>query len=184
MKLNTWTPVKGFEGFYEINQIGEIRSWSFGRWRKRANPFPIKWRISKDGYAKVILSKGQNEKAWNSSVHRLVATHFLPNPLNLAEVNHKDGNKLNNSVENLEWVSRRQNMQHAFKLGLNVSKRGHFGRHAKLTIEQVDEIKRLIKEPNSSASRIAKQFGISAVHVYRIRDNVHWKPMVTMPCSD
>ena len=69
-------------------------------------------RQSSNGYLIVTLDGKQ------LSVHRLVATHFLPNPYNYSQVNHKDGNKLNNHYSNLEWCTAKQNMQHAFETGL------------------------------------------------------------------
>ena len=69
-------------------------------------------RQSSNGYLIVTLDGKQ------LSVHRLVATHFLPNPYNYSQVNHKDGNKLNNHYSNLEWCTEKQNIQHAFETGL------------------------------------------------------------------
>lgn len=76
-------------------------------------------------------------------VHRLVAITHLPNPNNLPEVNHKDGNKLNNKVSNLEWVTRNQNIQHSFDTGLNTSVGERNGRH-EITEDTVRLIKTLL----------------------------------------
>lgn len=73
---------------------------------------PLRPRINSRGYL-TLTYKGVNEV-----IHRLVAKKFVPNPLNLNEVNHKDGNKLNNHKDNLEWCTRQENLQHAQDIGL------------------------------------------------------------------
>lgn len=70
-------------------------------------------------------------------VHRLVAEAFIPNPGRKPEVNHKDGNKANNRIENLEWCTNKENISHAIDYGLIVGKRGIDNCNAKLTMEQV-----------------------------------------------
>lgn len=94
--------VEGYETLYEISNLGNVRNKASGRL--------LKPRKSSNGYLRVILYKGDGTYK-NYSVHRLVANAFLPNPLNLPEVNHKDFNKLNNSVDNLEWCSRQYNAE-------------------------------------------------------------------------
>ena len=82
----------------------------------------LKQRPDYHGYPVVHIKEGK--KKFNSSclVHRLIATAFIPNPNNLPEVNHKDGNKSNNSINNLEWCSRGDNVRHAYKTGLLATK--------------------------------------------------------------
>ncbi|EKD22543.1 MAG: hypothetical protein ACD_85C00001G0015 [uncultured bacterium] len=100
--------IKGFEGLYSISPCGEIRSI----YRKTH----LKGWTEKVGYRAVSLWKdGQQHRR---TVHSLLAEAFIPNPLNLPEVNHKDGVKLNNSLGNLEWVSGSGNIRHAFSSGL------------------------------------------------------------------
>lgn len=104
-----WVPILGFEGFYQVNELGEVKSI-----RKE---IILKSYINRYGYEKVILTIHQ--KSSHRSVHRVVAEVFITNPESKLEVNHKDGNKLNNRVENLEWVTRKENFMHAVKMGLN-----------------------------------------------------------------
>ena len=93
---------------YQISKFGRVSNIKTER--------VLKLCVNSSGYKKVVLN-GKNEY-----VHRLVAETFIPNPHNLPEVNHKDGNKWNNCVDNLEWVSKSDNAKHAFDLGLrNVS---------------------------------------------------------------
>lgn len=114
-----WTPIKGYEGYYEISRLGEIRSLTRivkdGEKRtktivgKLLKPVPNPKRRY---YCEIILHKGGKRKTFK--VHRLVAETFIPNPECKPEVNHKDGNKLNNHVSNLEWVTSVENKRHAW----------------------------------------------------------------------
>jgi len=177
-----WTPVKGYETLYEITETGQVRSWAFGGWRRRTAPKLLKWRINTFGYATVALSNGPGTKPWNVLVHRLVALNFIPNPANAPQINHKDSNKLNNHISNLEWVTQRENLRHSWRVGTHVSKRGEFARHAKLKQADIDQIQAAFKAGRTGPS-IAKQFSISPNHAYRIRDNVHWRPYLTTTYS-
>lgn len=99
--------IKDFED-YLIDKKGNIFS-------VRKNKY-LKWSINRDGYAKVTLHKNKYKKMF--SVHRLVAQTFIPNVNNLPQINHKDGNKLNNNVNNLEWCTAKHNMNEAVRIGL------------------------------------------------------------------
>lgn len=96
--IEEWKDVVGFEGFYQVSNLGNVK-------RKKL------LRLSGGGrYVQVILSK--NGKSYGKSVHRLVATAFLPNPDNLPCVNHKDENPKNNCVDNLEWCTYKYNNEY------------------------------------------------------------------------
>ena len=97
--------------------------------------------ITNKGYERVTLSHGGEKKSF--SVHRLVAMYYIPNPLNLPQVNHKDGNKLNNYHSNLEWNSASNNIVHSFQNGLSNYKGERHGQ-SKLTEVQVRKIKKRI----------------------------------------
>ena len=107
-----WKDISNYNGIYKINNFGEIRRYS--TYCKYDNRIPeyhnIKAHIDKSGYYRVILSK--NNKSKNYLVHRLVAQTFISNPNNLPQVNHKDENKMNNNVDNLEWCTRSYNCQY------------------------------------------------------------------------
>lgn len=103
----TWKDIKGYEGLYQISNLGDVKRISSGKILK---PY------SHNGYIRVALSKDNTPK--HMDIHRLIAQAFIPNPENKPEINHKDGNKENNSIQNLEWCTRKENMSHAKKMGL------------------------------------------------------------------
>lgn len=109
--MNTWIDIKGYEGLYQINQFGNVKSLSYNNTNKEKLLIP---KANHRGYLQVWLSK--NNKVNVYSVHRLVAENFIGS--SDKEVNHKDGNKLNNHVNNLEWVTKSENISHAYKNGL------------------------------------------------------------------
>ena len=96
-----WCPIKGFEGLYEVSDQGRVKSIGYGDDRI------LKPQRIKTGYLLVGLRKNREQKWY--LVHRLVAQAFIPNPDNLPQVNHKDENKDNNFVHNLEWCDRKYN---------------------------------------------------------------------------
>lgn len=100
-----WKDVEGVFG-YQVSNLGRVRSL-FSRCGKRAYPRVMKGSIDSHGYVQVTISVDGKSKLM--FVHRLVAKAFIPNPLNLEMVNHKDENPLNNSVHNLEWCTRSYN---------------------------------------------------------------------------
>lgn len=118
-----WRAVVGFEGEYEVSSDGQVRSIDRVR-HYLANGKERKMRIrgrlrtqtdSWDGYKEVHLQQSDENKSYYARVHRLVAEAFIPNPNNLPQVNHIDGNKMNNCVENLEWCTAKENTQHAIQ---------------------------------------------------------------------
>ena len=117
-----WKPVKGYEGLYEVSTQGQIRSVDhFANNNCNGGKRYVKSRIlvsykMPNGYHQVQLSKGSEKK--KHYVHRIVATAFLQNKKGCTDVNHKDGNKDNNAVSNLEWLSHKDNQIHMIKNGL------------------------------------------------------------------
>lgn len=106
--IEEWREIEGYEGLYQVSNLGRVRSLDRVVMKSNSVLLPVKGRILKPrpdngGYIRVCLSKNAIEIDY--SVHRLVAMAFLSNPYNLPEVNHKDENKRNNCVENLEWCT-------------------------------------------------------------------------------
>lgn len=99
-----WKDVPGYEGLYQVSNLGRVKRLPLGKqWPYRRTHNNIRKQHIKNGYYQVNLSK-ENEVKW-ICVHRLVALAFIPNPNNLPCINHRDENKLNNNIENLEWCT-------------------------------------------------------------------------------
>lgn len=112
-KLNNieiWRDIPKSNGMYKISNFGRVKSLK-GKKEKIIKP-----NKNRGGYLKIGLILNTGRK--HISIHRLVASAFISNPNNLPEVNHIDGNKLNNNIKNLEWVTRKENSLHAYKIGL------------------------------------------------------------------
>lgn len=132
-----WKPIPSYEGRYSANEKGEIRSedmpFDFIAGNKRIK-YTKKGKILKQtenshGYLCVSIHKDGKQRVVQS--HILIAKTFLPNPENKPQINHKDGNKKNNAIENLEWVTARENLLHAFKTGLNPGSKPWTGKKGK-----------------------------------------------------
>lgn len=108
-----WKPIPGYEGLYEASTWGRIKELKHNR--------VFKVDFSSNRHKLVVLTR--DFVATTHGVHRIIAETFIPNPDNLPVVNHIDGIKCHNNVENLEWVDHRQNTEHALMMGLR--KRGH-----------------------------------------------------------
>ena len=171
-----WVPIFGYEGLYEISNYGRVKSL------KRFNPksgkggrwYPermISIRSDKDGYLIANLCKDGKNKL--CKVHRLVLSSFEKQDLNL-QVNHIDGNKQNNRLDNLEWVTCSENIKHAWRIGLN-NQDGSRNRMAKLTEEKILEIVELFKTTNLSDRKIADMYDIKSDETIRsIRKRKAW----------
>lgn len=133
--IEIWKDIKDFEGIYQVSTFGRIKRLS----RKTINEgllgknkeLQLKEIILKPstitkGYKGITLTKGK--KRYPKKVHRLVAEAFIPNPNNKPQINHIDCNKSNNNVNNLEWCTNSENQKHAFKNGLNSSKKANEAR--------------------------------------------------------
>ena len=136
MKSNEiWKPIKGFEGLYEVSNTGLVKALPRLKVNNRCKQLTkeklLKFNDFSTDYLRVPLTDKNHIKKYYL-VHRLVAMTFIPNEKDLPQVNHIDGNKLNNNVENLEWCTREDNIKHAYKMGLNPSR--------KKIIEYVDSL--------------------------------------------
>ncbi|SMC46366.1 NUMOD4 domain-containing protein [Pedobacter africanus] len=170
MKEEIWKDIRGFEGFYQISNLGRVRS--LDRVIHYKNPDQKgttsglykgtirKIRIGRSGYPEVLLSK--NAKKILKRIHSLIAIHFIDNPHGRKEVNHIDGDKSNNSIENLEWSNRSENTAHSYKMGLRVNRKGDDNPVA-IPVNQFDKHGNLIRRYSSLKS--VNEYGFNSTCV-------------------
>lgn len=173
-----WKDIKGYEGLYQVSDLGRVRSLDredrLGRFKLGKIKAPCD---NGRGYLCVNLKKDSKQK--NKSVHRLVAEAFLPNPDNLPEINHKDGNKANNQVSNLEWCTRSENAKHAFKTGLNKQLKGVNNPQAKLTEADIAFIRSNCKpyDKEYSYAALARKYKVSEITIKYVVWGKHYAPL-------
>lgn len=141
--MEIWRKIEGFEN-YEVSNLGQVRSLNYKRTGEIKILIPCK---NNNGYLKVVLCK--SGKQHTKRVHRLVATAFIPNLEGKKEVNHIDGNKQNNKVENLEWCTNLENIQHAWETGLR-------NEETKKKLSEANKGKKLSEETRNKISEIKK----------------------------
>lgn len=121
-----WRPVVGYESCYVVSNKGRVKGLRRIRKSKGDSTSVSREKMKEswenaDGYLLVSLYNGPKQNV--TAVHRIVATAFLPNPENKEQVNHIDGNKKNNCVENLEWITNQENMDHSIRTGIRAPER-------------------------------------------------------------
>lgn len=159
-----WKEVPGYEGVYEASDQGRVRRvLSRGRARKGTvlKPFPTQW-----GYYLVHLRNNGNDRVM--AVHRIIAPLFLGQVPADHEVNHIDGNKANNAVSNLEYVTRSENLRHAYATGLRKAAQ------RKLTLEDAAEVRRMYARGEKQKA-IAARFGVDPSTVSRLVSGHRYK---------
>ena len=174
-----WKDIPEYQGFYQISNLGRVK-----RKKRNVNSFiqksgfrTISDRIcnSQDngkGYKQIYVSINNKRKLFY--IHRLVAIHFIENPDNKPQVNHKDGNKSNNVFNNLEWCSRIENIKHAIEKKL-INAKGENSKNAKLTEKQVLAIRRLNKiNPKFNKTKVAKKLNVRDTTIHKIIKNKRW----------
>lgn len=175
-----WKPVTGFDGYYEVSNFGRVKTCKHSFVRKDGKPMTIPERIingsvDTKGYLQVDLKI--DGKRYIRCIHRLVADAFIENPEKKDQVNHKDGNKLNNSVDNLEWVTCKENIRHAWGNHLNGPLKGEkHGNHI-LTDDAVRYIRENYKprDKKNGMNALARKFGVSTYPIYRVLKGEGWK---------
>lgn len=165
-------PIKNWEKYYGISENGKV--WSYKRdhnSRFKDRGFWLTIHLDGCGYSFVALTL--NGKTVQPKVHRLVAETFILNPLNLPQVNHKDGNKQNNHKDNLEWCTPSENILHAFKHGLS-SQKGEKNAGSKLLDNDIRVIRQLGEE-GVLKKDIATKFNVSRSAITNIIKRKRWK---------
>lgn len=156
--------VVGYEELFRVSNFGNL-------WSKRSNRL-LRQFIHKNGYA-VCSTRigGRKGVAKCFKIHRLVAEAFLENPESKATVNHKDGNKLNNNLDNLEWYTPLEQVQHAIATGLVKSRKEENNPNAKITNDQAIQILAKREETGFGAIRLSKVLGYSIPTIRRVIEN-------------
>lgn len=130
MKLEEWQDIKGFEGLYQVSNFGRVKSLKYNKTEREKI-----LSLSSNGYGYLNCGLHKNKKTKLVRVHRLVAEAFIPNINNYREVNHIDGDKTNNRVDNLEWCTRSENMKHAYDNKLKITPTGEKNKSCKKVIQ-------------------------------------------------
>jgi hypothetical protein len=179
-----WKAVPGYEGLYDVSSKGRIRRVHPPNYKHKETLYVVlKPVINRMGYYRITLSKNNNRI--NYSIHRLVAMAFIENPSNKPFINHKDGNKVNNTVENLEWCTPGENNIHAFETGLNRYHpehlpllRGEDNPKHILKENDVRKIRILLESGKYTQSEIGKMYGVSKYAIFDIKRGKSWKEVV------
>jgi hypothetical protein len=171
-----WKSIRGFEGIYLISDTGLVKSCERIIIRKNGKPHPLKEKILRGthlkGYRAVSLYNFGNIKT--VTVHRLVALHFLKPPKNKKrnQINHIDGNILNNQISNLEWVTPKENVHHSIRIGRSKVD-GENNPRALLNKRRVAKIRNLFGK--KTLQQIADQFGVSNSTIQAIKYKRNWR---------
>lgn len=185
--MEIWKDVEGYEGLYQVSNLGNVRS--LDRYTYRAyrggkcgyHFYPgktLKLTTEKDGYKTTTLyinGKGKIHK-----VHRLVASVFIDNPESKEFVNHKDGNKANNRVDNLEWVTAKENCVHAIENGLYIHPEGVNWYSSKFDADTIREIRHeyVRGSHDKNIYRLAEKYRVAPQTIHKIVTNGRYKDVV------
>jgi hypothetical protein len=171
--MEIWKPIIGYEGYYEVSNLGNVRGLDRYVNRGTAPVFVVGIKIKPkehQGYLEVSLSKDNKRSSYG--IHRIVALAFIDNPKNKPQVNHIDGDKTNNQVSNLEWATLSEQQIHAFSIGLQDNK-GSKHPKAQLTEQDVIDIRTEL-ENGTLGKDIAKLYNVSVDVISKIKRRVTW----------
>jgi hypothetical protein len=162
--MEIWKTINDFNGLYEVSNFGNVRSL----YNRTSKDLILKKLKGNRGYLHVNLYL--NKLLFRYTIHRLVALHFIPNPENKPQVNHINGIKTDNRVENLEWSTSSENIKHAFEIGIKKMTKGENCNWSKLTQLQIDEI----KKSSLTQKELSIKYSISQAQISRIKNNLRW----------
>lgn len=177
MKEN-WKDLVGYEGYYQVSDKGRVRTVDRVLVKSNGVKQPRKGKVSKlgsdkNGYNTIILWK--QGKGTFSRVCRLVAITFIHNAENKPTVNHKNGIRNDDRVDNLEWMTHSENSQHSFDTGLQYNEQGEKHHGSKLTEEDVLFIRKSYEDKTHNQMELARMFGLHQPQISRIIHRKRWK---------
>ena len=163
-----WKDISGYEEMYQVSNFGRVKSLK--RYRRR-NDKILHLANDKDGYLQVNLSRDNKSKT--IKVHKLVMLTFVGERPNGFEINHIDGIKTNNHIDNLEYCTSSEKTQHAYDTGLQPSGKKHY--KSKFTDSQVLEIRERHKSGRISQTKLAREYEVSPTTIHKIVKRKAWK---------
>lgn len=167
VRIETWKDVVGYEGRYQVSDMGRVISKP-----KIRRPYDklLKPQYFKTGYAYLDLGDGKRINRY--LLHRVVCEAFHPNPEGKPQVNHKNGDKSDNRSENLEWATNSENQKHSIRTGLRSAK-GEKNSQSKLTASQVEGI-RILHKKGWSGKTLTQKFKVSPSTISGIVNKRTW----------
>jgi len=178
-----WKDIPGYEGMYQISNMGRLKNLERKFWRNHSVTYKYtlytrKENISKlhswDGdYIRTTLYKNGIKK--HIKLHRLVGQLFIPNPKNLPQINHKNGIRYDNKVENLEWCTNSENILHAYRIGLEKAVCGELHHNSVFKNSDIIKIRCMYETGNYSMRELAKKYNVDKDTIKCIVRRETWK---------